>query len=79
MHFPEGGRGQLRPPAGVKPVEVKQGITGATQSKDHVRNKRFIKKSWSMTQHIDISMHIFIYIMIKTSLHEGHSLSILKL
>lgn len=37
------------------------------------------KKSWLVTQHIDLYMYIFIYIMIKISLHEGHSLPTLKL
>lgn len=38
-----------------------------------------LKKSWLVAQHIDVSMYIFIYLMIEISLHEGHSLSTLKL
>lgn len=37
------------------------------------------KKPWLRTHQVDLCMCIFIYIMIKTSLHGGHSLSTLKL
>lgn len=43
------------------------------------KNKHLVKKSWSVAQHVDILKYIFIYIMIKISLHEGRSTSTLKL
>lgn len=80
MHFPEGSRGQQWPSAAVKPVEVKQGITKFTQYMNYKwKTNALSKKSWLVAQHIDLYMYIFIYLMIKISLHEGHSLSTLKL
>lgn len=79
MHFPEGRREQQRPSAAVKSVEVKQCTMEFIQYMNYKWKTNTIKRSWLVAQHIDIHVYIFIYSMIKISLHEGCSISTLKL